>query len=113
MLEKCIRMFGIKSLTLPNPAQVLNLPKNTKLTVLGVSATFALIGFLTALFRWKKRKRGPIDRRRRFLEIQRERERTGPLSHNPNGGTNMILSLITGYENGICPFLNCDKVISR
>lgn len=80
-------MFGVKSLKFPNPAQVLNLPYNTKVTVLGITGTFALIGFLTALFRWKKRKRGPVDRKKRFLEIQREREKNGPLSHSPNGGT--------------------------
>lgn len=87
-----VKMYGLKSLTLPVPTQLLNLPYKTKVTVLSVTATFALIGLFTALFRWKKRKKGPIDRRRRFLEIQREREKAGPLSQGANGGT--LYSLI-------------------
>lgn len=57
-------------------------------TVLGVTASFALIGFLVVLIRRSKQDKQNNEKQRRRSEILRERDRTGriPLPNSPNGG---------------------------
>lgn len=68
-------------------AKLTQIPYKTKLTVLGVTASFALIGFIVALLRRNKQDKEKNEKQKRRSEILRERERTGriPLPNSPNG----------------------------
>lgn len=69
---------------LPSKIQV---PFKIKHTVLGLMASFALIGLLAAFLRKRTKNKEKNDRKKHHSELQKERLRTGriPLPNSPNG----------------------------
>ncbi|XP_045188727.1 mitoguardin-like [Mercenaria mercenaria] len=68
-------------------AKFLQIPYRTRVTALGVSASFALIGLIVALIKRNRQDKEKNEKEKKRTEVQRERERTGriPLSSSPNG----------------------------
>ena len=79
-----IKLPSIASLS----SKLLQIPYKTRVTALGISASFALIGLIVAILRRNRNDKEKSERDKRRTEMARGRERTGriPLPNSPNGG---------------------------